>query len=183
MNSFELVITEAEKSWCKTFIRWTIAQHLNLDVGPQPLIESATLQQELGAFVTLKSDGQLRGCIGNIIGQGPLINTLERMAVAAAFEDPRFTPLTASEMDEIQIEVSIMGPLTLCPDPERIEIGRHGLYIRKTMHSGLLLPQVAVEWGWDRETFLDQTCIKAGLPRGSWRKPKIEIWWFEAIIF
>ena len=73
--------------------------------------------------------------------------------------------------------------MTKCPDPELIKVGRHGLYIRKSMHSGLLLPQVATEWGWDRETFLDQTCVKAGLPKGTWRKSKTEIWWFEAVIF
>ncbi|NLY41396.1 MAG: AmmeMemoRadiSam system protein A [Desulfovibrionales bacterium] len=183
METFELTITEEEKTWCKKLIFWTIAQHLGQNPGPKPALDSATLQLELGAFVTLKKNGQLRGCIGNVTGQGPLAETIERMACAAAFEDPRFPPLTAHELDALQIEVSVMGPLTLCPDPERIEVGKHGLYIRKAMHAGLLLPQVALEWGWDRETFLDQTCVKAGLPRGSWRKPKTEIWWFEAVIF
>ena len=101
----------------------------------------------------------------------------------SAFEDPRFPPVSAGEAGELDVEISVMGPLTPCPDPELIEIGRHGLYIRKSIHAGLLLPQVAVEQGWDRETFLDQTCVKAGLPKGSWRKPKTEIWWFEAVIF
>ena len=183
MNAFQLALTDEEKSFCRDLIRHTIADRLGLAEGPKPDLESETLNMELGAFVTLKLGGRLRGCIGNVVGNGPLVDTIARMAQAAAFEDPRFAPVTAAEFPELEIEVSVMGPLTPCPDPELIEIGRHGLYIRKSMHSGLLLPQVASEWGWDRETFLDQTCVKAGLPKGSWRKSKTEIWWFEAVIF
>lgn len=182
MQEFHLTLTDVEKSFCKSLIRWVMARNLG-QPGEKPTLESATLQAELGAFVTLKKKGQLRGCIGNVVGNGPLVATIERMAQAAAFEDPRFSPVTAEELEQLEIEVSVMGPLTPCPDPELIEIGRHGLYIRKSMHSGLLLPQVATEWGWDRETFLDQTCVKAGLPKGTWRKPKVELWWFEAEIF
>jgi AmmeMemoRadiSam system protein A len=183
MNTFELILTDEEKRFCKDLVDWVIRHHLGLTSDPRPVLESRTLSEELGAFVTLKRDGRLRGCIGNIVGNGPLAATIERMAGAAAFEDPRFAPLAADEIDGLHIEVSVMGPLTPCPDPELIEIGRHGLYVRKAMHSGLLLPQVASEWGWDRETFLDQTCVKAGLPKGTWRKSKTEIWWFEAVIF
>ena len=183
MNSFKLVLTDEEKRFCKDLVVWVIRDHLGLASEPRPVFESRTLSEELGAFVTLKREGRLRGCIGNIVGNGPLVATIERMAGAAAFEDPRFPPLKAEELADLDIEVSVMGPLTPCPDPELVEVGRHGLYIRKSMHSGLLLPQVATEWGWDRETFLDQTCVKAGLPKGSWRKSKTEIWWFEAVIF
>jgi AmmeMemoRadiSam system protein A len=183
VNTFELVLTDAEKRFCKDLVVWAIRHHLGQTADPRPVLDSQTLSAELGAFVTLKREGRLRGCIGNIVGNGPLAATIERMAGAAAFEDPRFPPLTAGELDDLAIEVSVMGPLTPCPDPELIEVGRHGLYIRKSIHSGLLLPQVATEWGWDRETFLDQTCVKAGLPKGTWRKPKTEIWWFEAVIF
>lgn len=182
MQDFRLTLTDAEKDFCKELVRWVIGHRLGLD-GERPTLDSATLGTELGAFVTLKKDGRLRGCIGNIVGNAPLDATIERMAGAAAFEDPRFPPLTADELGELEIEVSVLGPLTPCPDPGLIEVGRHGLYIRKSIHSGLLLPQVATEWGWDSETFLDQTCIKAGLPKGAWRKSKVEIWWFEAVIF
>lgn len=182
MQDFQLILTEDEKRFCKELVRWTIANHLGLQ-SAKPEIASETLSRELGAFVTLKRHGRLRGCIGNIVGNGPLVATIERMAGAAAFEDPRFPPVTVQEIAELEVEISVMGPLAPCPDPELIEVGRHGLYIRKSMHSGLLLPQVATEWGWDRETFLDQTCVKAGLPKGTWRKSKTEIWWFEAIIF
>jgi AmmeMemoRadiSam system protein A len=183
MNAFQLALTDEEKRFCKNLILHTIADRLGLAEGPKPVLVSETLNRELGAFVTLKIQGRLRGCIGNIVGNGPLVATIERMALAAAFEDPRFPPVSAGEYPELELEVSVMGPLSPCPDPELIEVGRHGLYIRKSMHSGLLLPQVATEWGWDRETFLDQTCVKAGLPKGTWRKPKTEIWWFEAVIF
>ena len=181
--TFELILTDQEKCFCKALVDWVIRHHLGLTSDPKPVLESRTLNEELGAFVTLKRDGRLRGCIGNIVGNGPLLATIERMAGAAAFEDPRFPPLTADEVDGLHVELSVMGPLTPCPNPELIEVGRHGLYIRKSIHSGLLLPQVATEWGWDRETFLDQTCVKAGLPKGTWRKSKTEIWWFEAVIF
>lgn len=182
MQDFQLVLTDAEKRFCKELARYAIAQELD-QAAEKPALQSETLRAELGAFVTLKKDGQLRGCIGNVVGNGPLVETIERMAKAAAFEDPRFPPVSAAEAGGLAVEISVMGPLTLCPDPELIEVGRHGLYIRKSIHAGLLLPQVAVEQGWDRETFLDQTCVKAGLPKGSWRKSKTEIWWFEAVIF
>jgi AmmeMemoRadiSam system protein A len=183
MNAFQLVLTDEEKRFCKDLIRHVISDHLGQAAGPKPALASETLTMALGACVTLKRPGRLRGCSGNVVGNGPLVTTIERMAGAAAFEDPRFPPLAAEELDDLDIEVSVLGPITPCPDPALIEIGRHGLYIRKSLHSGLLLPQVATEWGWDRETFLDQTCVKAGLPKGTWRKPKVEIWWFEAVIF
>ena len=81
------------------------------------------------------------------------------------------------------IEISILSPLTPCPDPALVEVGRHGLLIRRGGHSGLLLPQVPVEWGWNRETFLDQTCVKAGLPPGTWKRPDASLYWFEAEVF
>ncbi|AMD93676.1 AmmeMemoRadiSam system protein A [Desulfomicrobium orale] len=182
MREFHLTLTDEEKRFCKELARYAIACGLGR-AGEKPVCESDTLRAELGAFVTLKKGGQLRGCMGNVTGDGPLAGTIERMARVSAFEDPRFPPVSAGEAGELDVEISVMGPLTPCPDPELIEIGRHGLYIRKSIHAGLLLPKVAVEQGWDRETFLDQTCVKAGLPKGSWRKPKTEIWWFEAVIF
>lgn len=181
MQDFQLTLTAAEKEYCKTLIRTVIASF----GAPfkRPAFESTTLNRELGAFVTLKKHGQLRGCIGHIVGRGPIIETIQNMAAAAAFQDPRFSPVTREELLDLDIEVSIIGPLTRCTDPSRIEIGRHGLYIRKGGQTGLLLPQVAVEWGFDRETFLDRTCNKAGLPAGAWREPDAELWWFEAVVF
>lgn len=180
--SFHLTVSDADKAACKALARWAIACRLGQDV-PRPSTDSPLLAEHYGAFVTLKRGGRLRGCIGNVSATAPLAETIERMAQAAAFEDPRFPPLTADELPDMDIEISILGPITPCPDPQQVEVGRHGLIVRRGFHSGLLLPQVAVEWGWDRETFLDQTCVKAGLPRGCWKKPRVELWWFEAVVF
>jgi len=124
-----------------------------------------------GAFVTLKRNGRLRGCIGTLECRRPLPEEIARVAVSAAREDPRFAPLAASELDGLEVEVSILGPLEpIDPFDERaFDIGRHGLVVEHGFCRGLLLPQVATEWGWDREQFLVQTCIKAGLPRDAWR--------------
>ena len=183
MNAFQLVLTDEEKRFCKDLIRYVIAHHLGQAEGPKPALASETLNMELGAFVTLKRHDRLRGCIGNVVGNGPLVSTIERMAGAAAFEDPRFPPLGAEELDDLDIEVSVLGPITPCPDPELVSVGRHGLLLRRGGRSGLLLPQVPVEWGWDRETFLDQTCRKAGLETGCWRDPSVTLYWFEAEVF
>ena len=101
----------------------------------------------------------------------------------SAFEDPRFNPLTEPELAECDIEISVLTPLEPCPDPEKIEVGKHGLYIRKGFYSGLLLPQVPVEWGWNREEFLQHTCNKAGLPKDSWKDDDSQLFWFSAIVF
>ena len=125
-----------------------------------------------GAFVTLKRQGQLRGCIGTLECRRPLAEEIARVAVSAAREDPRFPPLTAAELDGLDVEVSVLGPLERIDpgDPAAIQIGRHGLVVEHGGRRGLLLPQVAVEWGWDREQFLAQTCKKAGLPSDAWRR-------------
>lgn len=184
MDSFRLSLSPDEQKYLKELVRLAIASHLT-GRGPVTPPEPPTdlLQSELGAFVTLKLGGHLRGCIGNLVGNGPLYQTVWNMAQAAAFQDPRFNPLTPAEMDGLVIEISILGPLAPCPDPQLVEIGRHGLIIRRGGSQGLLLPQVPVEWGWDREQFLAQTCRKAGLPANAWREPNTELYWFEAIVF
>ncbi|MDR3045358.1 MAG: AmmeMemoRadiSam system protein A [Desulfovibrio sp.] len=159
--------------------------------GPEgsgvPVPPPGVLHRSLGAFVTFKKDGQLRGCIGSMVGDGPLYLTVARMARAAAFEDPRFPPVTAAEAPALELDISVLGPLTRCPDPSLVRVGRHGLLVRQGYHSGVLLPQVPVEWGWDRETFLAQTCRKAGLPpdawRTAWQDGRTELYWFEAEVF
>lgn len=150
---------------------------------PPPPEESTLLWEPLGAFVTLTHNGLLRGCIGNMIGQGPLYLTVSRMACAAAFEDPRFPPLRKEEWSEIKLEISVLGQLTTCPDPERIEIGKHGVLLLKGDQSSVFLPQVPVEQHWDRQTYLHQLCLKAGLPPESWKAPDAELFWYEAFVF
>jgi AmmeMemoRadiSam system protein A len=133
--------------------------------------------------VTLNLGGQLRGCIGQIRGRQPLPQTIADMAVAAAFEDPRFKPLTEVESAAIDIEISVLTPLRRVHDPKEIKVGRDGLMIKLDFHSGLLLPQVATEQGWDRQTFLEQTCLKAGLPKNSYKEKFAEIYRFAAQVF
>jgi AmmeMemoRadiSam system protein A len=140
------------------------------------------LKREMGAFVTITEEGNLRGCIGNIRGTEPLLSTVSGMAVAAAVEDPRFPPLTPEEVDRISIEISVLTPLEKIEDPDRIKVGRHGLYLEKGPNRGLLLPQVATDYGWDRYEFLDHTCLKAGLPKGAWREGAT-IYAFSAQVF
>ncbi len=105
------------------------------------------------------------------------------MAVAAAFDDPRFDPLTAKELKDLALEISVLTPMERLKIVDEIEVGKHGLYIKKGFYSGLLLPQVATEYGWDRITFLEETCRKAGLPRNAWKEKGTEIYLFSADIF
>jgi len=142
-----------------------------------------TLEEKRGAFVSLKKRGHLRGCIGFIEAKKPLARTVEEMAVAAAFQDPRFEPLRREELKDLKLEISVLTPLRRIADVGEIEVGIHGLYIRKGIRAGLLLPQVATEYGWDRDTFLRETCCKAGLGPDAWRDPETEIYRFSADVF
>ena len=144
--------------------------------------DSEILRQSGAAFVTLKKNGQLRGCIGHVIARVPLYECVEEVARAAATRDTRFTPVTPSELDELTYEISILTK----PEPIRPEdvvVGRDGLIMSRGMYSGLLLPQVPIEWDWDREQFLSHTCRKAGLPMDCWQDEETKIEAFRAIVF
>jgi len=162
--------------------RQSLRHAVGLGPPPDTHTDDPALTRPSGAFVTLKKDGELRGCIGHIEAVEPLIDTVADMARAAALEDPRFPPVTAREEPDIHIEISVLSPITPCPNLEDIEIGRHGLVVSHGPYRGLLLPQVAVEWGWDRETFLRHTCRKAGLPPDAYRRGA-KVYWFEAEVF
>jgi AmmeMemoRadiSam system protein A len=151
--------------------------------APRPE-DFAGLPAASGAFVTLKRDGQLRGCIGTLACRAPLPEEIARVAVSAAREDPRFDAVRPAELDDLDVEVSVLGPLEeINPrDPAAIEIGRHGLVVEQGERRGLLLPQVATEWGWDREQFLSQTCVKAGLTPDCWRRDA-KVYRFAADVF
>lgn len=157
------------------------ARGLGREGGPQAQGPNDPLSRPSPAFVTLRRGDQLRGCIGHLEADRPLADVVARAAVAAATEDPRFPPVTAAELDDLAVEISVLGPMQLVTDPMTIEVGRHGLVVHSGVKRGLLLPQVASEWGWDRETFLEQLCMKAGLPRGAWRAA--ELFTFEAEVF
>ncbi|MCA1989958.1 MAG: AmmeMemoRadiSam system protein A [Desulfarculus sp.] len=154
--------------------------------GKRPDAHEADLEGlnfKRGAFVTIHRRGQLRGCIGNFFSETPLVRTVEEMAIAAATQDPRFPPLGRGELEDIDLEISVLSPLRPISDIDEIQVGRHGIYIVSPRGRGVLLPQVATEQGWDRDTFLDHTCLKAGLQPGCWRDPDVQILVFSAQVF
>ncbi len=178
-----LGLSNEEKILLLKIAREAIAARLEGREIRFPGVESPKLRSPLGAFVTLHIRGQLRGCIGTFFPEGPLYLTVAQMAQEAAFSDPRFPPLSARELPLIDIEISVLSPMRRVLGPEEIEVGRHGIYIVRGLNRGVLLPQVATEYGWDRYTFLDHTCLKAGLPPGCWQDPETEIYTFTAEIF
>jgi len=135
-----------------------------------------------GAFVTIKKNGALRGCIGNFIGTGSLGKTIIEMAASAAIHDPRFSPVESDEVDDLEVDISLLSPM-IPAEPEDVVPGEHGVYIKFGFSSGTLLPQVATEAGWDRDTFLTHTCLKAGLPPDCWKRDGVQIFTYTAEVF
>ena len=144
---------------------------------------SAVLQEPCGAFVTLHKNGSLRGCIGRMTASLPLAETVRAMAREAAFGDPRFPPLRSGELEQCHIEISALSPMEVCPDPEQVEVGVHGLYLTRGGRSGVLLPQVPIEQGWNRGEYLDYICVKAGLPPKSYKAADAILYTFTAVVF
>lgn len=156
--------------------------------GREPLPRLASDRAEAfggprALFVTLREAGELRGCIGTLSPEGDLGRTVPRFARRAAFNDPRFPPLDPEELPRCEIEISVLSPPEPVADPAEIEVGRDGLILEARGRSGLLLPQVATEWGFDRERFLEELSRKAGLPPDAWRDPEARLWRFQAEIF
>jgi len=147
------------------------------------------LRQPCGVFVTLTERGELRGCIGHPLPRMPLVEAVVDSAISSATGDPRFPAVVAGELPEIKVEVSVLSPPELIKVaspreyPKHVEIGKHGLVVEYAGFAGLLLPQVAVEWGWDAEEFLSHTCMKAGLSPDSWLERGVRISRFAAQIF
>ena len=181
-TGIDMVLTDDEKQALLRIARASIQAEL---AGKKPPAAKGqgTLEEKRGAFVSLKRRGRLRGCIGFIEAKKPLAQTVGEMAVAAALQDPRFPPLREEELKEIRLEISVLSPLRKIADVGAIEVGTHGLYVRKGSRAGLLLPQVATEYGWERDTFLKETCRKAGLAPDAWRDPETEIYLFSADVF
>lgn len=178
----EFTLTDDEKVTLLKTARLSIKARLfNRDPEyPEP---TKTLSINCGAFVSLHINGKLRGCIGYIQAVKPLMETIKEMACSAAFNDPRFSPLTETELKDLDIEISVLSPMIKIDDINEIKVGVHGIIVRRGMYSGLLLPQVAVQYGWDREEFLSHTCQKAGLPSNCWKLNDIEIEIFSAVVF
>ena len=162
--------------------RVSIENALRKKENPEFTDISDNLKKLGGVFVTLNKQGRLRGCIGFPEAVLPLYQAVSQAAVSAALKDYRFPPVTQKELSDIEIEISALSPLEKISDVEKVEVGRHGLVIRKGIYSGLLLPQVPVEYGWDRTEFLERICEKAGLPRGAWRG-NVELYIFTAQVF
>jgi len=176
-------ISEADKKRLLLLARATIQAHLKGEAIPSLTGASPLLGEPRGVFVSLHRQGRLRGCIGFLEAVKPLGQAVMEMAAAAAFHDPRFRPLGKEELADLDVEISVLTPMQRLDRVENIEVGKHGLYIEKGPHRGLLLPQVAVEYRWDRTTFLEQTCQKAGLPPNAWKDPDTRIFIFYADIF
>jgi len=175
-------LSESDKRRLLQIARESIVTHLGGKTVGEFAV-SDVLKADGAAFVTLTENGQLRGCIGMTEARMPLYRTVSHCAISAAVEDPRFEPVTAAEAAKLAIEISVLTPLTVVRDLDSIQVGRDGLMIRQGGHAGLLLPQVATEYGWSRTEFLQHTCAKAGLPADAYLRPDAVILRFQALIF
>ena len=164
-----LQLTDSEKQRLLDLARGAVEEAVRRGKISEVVETAEALQAPCGAFVTLLLGERLRGCIGHVATARPLYVTVRECALAAAFEDPRFDPLTAAELPGLELDISILSPLEDIT-PSEVEVGRHGLLISRGGRRGLLLPQVAVECKWNREEFLEATCRKAGLPVDAWRE-------------
>jgi AmmeMemoRadiSam system protein B/AmmeMemoRadiSam system protein A len=174
--------TEAQQEELLALARTTIAGYLETGEIAAYETNDPALTRRSGGFVTLKKDEELRGCIGHMWADTPLYRVVQEMAVSAATSDPRFPPMTAEELDKVSIEISVLSPLRRITDTEQVEVGTHGLVVAQAGRQGVLLPQVPVEQGWDREEFLAQICLKAGLPSDCWREGAA-LYTFTAVVF
>ncbi len=175
-------LTADQQRYLLNLARQSIARFLEARDQPVVSIEDARFLEKRGVFVTLKVDDELRGCVGYPLPHKPLAEAVAEMAVAAAHQDFRFPPLKPEELERTKIEISVLGLPQPIDRPDQIEVGRHGIIVSKGFHKGLLLPQVPIEHHWDRETYLEHGCLKAGLGPDEWKKgAKIEI--FSAQVF
>ena len=182
-----MTTTEHERALLLRIAREAIAAQVNsqqstVDSRQSDSAHDALVRRRAGVFVTIHLAGALRGCIGHLEPDEPLPRSVARCAAAACSEDPRFPAVKASELPEIQVEISLLGPMEPAAGPADVEIGRHGLLIEMGRQRGLLLPQVATERNWDAATFLSQTCRKAGLAPDRWQHGAT-VWRFEADVF
>jgi AmmeMemoRadiSam system protein A len=179
-----VALSESARRDLLSLARRALEAHFRGDPPPRLASDRAeSFGQVRALFVTLRRRGNLRGCIGTLSPEGDLSRMVPRFALRAAFEDPRFPPLSSEELPECEIEISVLTPPAPVEDPDEIEVGRDGLIIDAEGESGLLLPQVATEWGFDRERFLAEVCRKAGLSPAAWRAPGARLWTFQAEVF
>jgi len=177
------MLSDADKSELLEIARQTLQSHFTENTTPQNLPASESLKEKKGAFVSLHNRDELRGCIGQLFPDMEVSEVVRHCVISAASEDTRFHPVTKDEVPDLTIEISVLTPFHRIMQIEQIEVGKHGLYMVRGYHRGLLLPQVASEYGWDRVDFLRHTCAKSGLPEYAWQDPKTEIYTFEAEVF
>jgi AmmeMemoRadiSam system protein A len=176
-------LSKSDKELLFQVARASIQAHLQGEAVPPLKAAPPHLCEPRGVFVSLHRQGRLRGCIGYLEAVKPLMQAVQEMAAAAAFHDPRFSPLRQEELADLDIEISVLSPMRQIKNIEEIEVGKHGLYIVKGLDRGLLLPQVATQYNWDRLTFLRQTCGKACLNQDAWKEPDTRIFVFTAEVF
>ncbi len=175
-------LTETDQHFLLKIARAAVQSYLSRESVRLPDVRPGVLTEPHGIFVSIHKQGELRGCIGNIHPVGPLYRVAAECAIAAAVGDPRFMPMMAAEVAEVEFEISVLSPMQRVEDIRQIEIGRHGLMVGKKSSRGLLLPQVATTYGWGLEQFLEETCKKAGLNPGDW-KDGATIHCFTAFVF
>jgi len=181
-----LMLTHDDKKFLLELARKTIVNFISF--GTQTKVDISNLLPNLkfkaGAFVTLHKESKLRGCIGRFTANNALYKTVQEMAISAATQDSRFNKVTVDELDKLQIEISVLTPLKQINSIDQIELGKHGIYIKKDFYSGTLLPQVATENNWTKEEFLGYCCKhKAGLDWNSWKNKDVQLFTYEAIVF
>jgi AmmeMemoRadiSam system protein B/AmmeMemoRadiSam system protein A len=174
-------LSDNEKKELLTLAKDTIEQYVSSGRVAERNTQNPRFRADGAVFVTIKKNGSLRGCIGNIQPVMSLYQSVIKNAIAAASGDPRFSPLSKEDLADIEVEVSILSPLLPLKDTGNIQVGKHGLVIRKGGQSGILLPQVPAEFGWDRDTFLEMVCLKAGLPKNAWKDAELHIFTAEVI--
>ncbi len=177
------MLSNSEKLELLKLARTTLEAYFEHGTIPTYHTASDALQARKGAFVTLHNSGRLRGCIGQLYPDRELYKVVQSCVLSAALEDTRFLPVRKEELPDLDIEISVLTPFERVRDINEIEVGRHGLYVVQGRYRGLLLPQVATQYQWDRTTFLEQTCRKAGLPEMAYQDPRTIIHRFEAEVF
>jgi hypothetical protein len=178
-----IVFSDQQKRKLLALARKTIEDGAHGKKKPKAQPDDAELAMPAGAFVSLHKRGGLRGCIGRFEAESPLYQTVVDMAWAASKNDPRFNEVEKEELADIDIEISVLSPLRKIDNLKEIEVGRHGIYVIRGGRRGTLLPQVALEQGWNRETFLRHTCMKAGLPPDAYKDEGTEIFIYDALVF
>ncbi len=178
------MLSQEQKKELLVLARTTIENYVEKGTMPKYIPTDPVLKEKCGAFVTIHNSGRLRGCIGMIEGRQPLTDTIIEMSIEASNNDPRFDPVEKEELKEIDIEISVLFPPRKIASYEEVELGKHGVIVKRGFASGVFLPQVATETGWSLDEFMSNLCAgKAGLPADSYKDPKTEIYVFDAEVF